>query len=69
MANCIIRLVDVFKPLINLLRGPQWSGAHLQVDGTQRQGVVEGGRVAISSLTLGKRVLLAAALSSSLKVE
>jgi hypothetical protein len=48
MANWIIRLDDVFKPRINLLREHQLSGNHLQADETRIQMLKEAGKVATS---------------------
>jgi transposase len=48
MANWIIRLDDVFKPLINLLREHQLSGDYLQADETRIQVLKEDGKVATS---------------------
>ncbi|MDZ7751528.1 MAG: IS66 family transposase [Gammaproteobacteria bacterium] len=48
MANWIIRLDDVFKPLINLLREQQLSGDYLQADETRIQVLKEDGKVATS---------------------
>ena len=48
MANWIIRLDDVFKPLINLLREHQLSGDYLQVDETRLQVLKENGTSATS---------------------
>ncbi len=46
MANWIIRLDDVFKPLINLLREHQLSGDYLQADETRIQVLKDAGKVA-----------------------
>ncbi|WP_419594822.1 IS66 family transposase, partial [Thiolapillus sp.] len=43
MANWIIRLDDVFKPLINLLREQQLDGDYLQADETRLQVLKETG--------------------------
>jgi len=48
MANWVIRLDDVFKPLINLLREHQLEGNYLQVDETRLQVLKEDGRPATS---------------------
>ena len=48
MANWIIRLDDVFRPLINLLREHQLSGDYLQADETRVQVLKEDGKVATS---------------------
>ena len=48
MANWIIRLGDVFRPLINLLHEHQLSGDYLQVDETRIQVLKEDGKVATS---------------------
>ncbi len=48
MANWIIRLDDVFKPLINLLRDQQLGGDYLQADETLLQVLKETGKVAQS---------------------
>jgi hypothetical protein len=48
MANWIIRLDDVFKPLINLLREHQLSGDYLQADETRLQVLKDDGRSATS---------------------
>jgi len=48
MANWIIRLDDVFKPLINLLREQQLSGDYLQADETRIQVLKDTGKVATS---------------------
>jgi transposase len=48
MANWIIRLDDVFRPLINLLREQQLSGDYLQADETRIQVLKEDGKVATS---------------------
>ncbi len=48
MANWIIRLDDVFKPLINLLQEHQLSGDYLQADETRIQVLKEDGKVATS---------------------
>jgi hypothetical protein len=48
MANWIIRLDDVFKPLINLLHEHQLSGDYLQADETRIQVLKEDGKVATS---------------------
>jgi len=48
MANWIIRLDDVFKPLINLLHEHQRSGDYLQADETRLQVLKEDGRCATS---------------------
>ncbi len=48
MANWIIRLDDVFKPLINLLQEHQLSGDYLQADETRIQVLKEDGKVARS---------------------
>ena len=48
MANWIIRLDDVFKPLINLLRERQLEGDYLQVDETRVQVLKEDGKPATS---------------------
>jgi transposase len=48
MANWIIRLDDVFKPLINLLREHQLSAAYLQADETRVQVLKEDGKAATS---------------------
>lgn len=46
MANWIIRLEDVFKPLMNLLREHQLEGNYLQADETRLQVLKETGKVA-----------------------
>jgi hypothetical protein len=46
MANWIIRLDEVFKPLINLLHEQQLSGDYLQADETRIQVLKEDGKVA-----------------------
>ncbi|WP_419604641.1 IS66 family transposase, partial [Thiolapillus sp.] len=48
MANWIIRLDDVFKPLINLLREQQLDGDYLQADETRLQVLKESGKSAQS---------------------
>ena len=48
LANWIIRLDDVFKPLINLMREHQLSGDYLQADETLLQVLKEDGRPATS---------------------
>jgi transposase len=48
MANWIIRLDDVFKPLINLMQEHQRSGDYLQADETRIQVLKEDGKVATS---------------------
>ena len=48
LANWIIRLDDVFKPLINLMREHQLSGDYLQADETRLQVLKEDGRPATS---------------------
>ncbi|QKS24044.1 IS66 family transposase [Vreelandella titanicae] len=48
MANWIIRLDDVFKPLINLMREAQNSSAYLQADETRLQVLKEDGKTAQS---------------------
>ena len=48
MANWIIRLDDVFRPLINLLQEHQLSGDYLQADETRIQVLKEEGKVATS---------------------
>lgn len=48
MANWIIRLDDVFKPLINLLREQQLAGDYLQADETRIQVLKEDGKLATS---------------------
>lgn len=48
MANWIIRLDDVFKPLMNLLREHQLEGDYLQADETRLQVLKETGKVATS---------------------
>ncbi len=48
MANWIIRLDDVFKPLINLLQEQQLSCNYLQADETRIQVLKEDGKVATS---------------------
>ena len=48
MANWIIRLDDVFKPLINLLHEQQLAGDYLQADETRIQVLKEDGKVATS---------------------
>jgi transposase len=48
MANWVIRLDDVFKPLINLLREHQLAGDYLQADETRIQVLKEDGKVATS---------------------
>ncbi len=46
MANWIIRLDDVFKPLLNLIREAQNSGGYLQADETRIQVLKETGKSA-----------------------
>jgi transposase len=48
MANWIIRLDDVFKPLINLMREQQLEGDYLQADETRVQVLKEDGKPATS---------------------
>jgi len=48
MANWVIRLDDVFKPLINLLREHQLEGDYLQADETRVQVLKEDGKPATS---------------------
>jgi len=48
LANWIIRLDDVFKPLINLLREHQLEGDYLQADETRVQVLKEDGKPATS---------------------
>ncbi len=48
MANWIIRLTDVFQPLINLLHEHQLSGDYLQMDETRIQVLKEDGKIATS---------------------
>src|SRR5210317_421464 len=48
MANWIISLDDVFKPLINLLREHQLDGDYLQADETRLQVLKEDGKAATS---------------------
>lgn len=48
MANWIIRLDDVFKPLINLMRENQLSSDYLQADETRVQVLKEDGKAATS---------------------
>lgn len=48
MANWIIRLDDVFKPLINLLQEHQLTADYLQADETRIQVLKEDGKVATS---------------------
>mgnify|MGYP000290709576 CR=1 FL=1 len=48
MANWIIRLDDVFRPLINLLQDHQRGGDYLQADETRIQVLKEDGKVATS---------------------
>ena len=48
MANWIIRLDDVFKPLINLLREQQLNADYLQADETRLQVLKESGKSAQS---------------------
>ena len=48
MANWIIRLEDVFKPLINLMRECQLESDYLQADETRLQVLKETGKVATS---------------------
>jgi hypothetical protein len=48
MANWIIRLDDVFKPLINLMREQQLEGDYLQADETRVQVPKEDGKPATS---------------------
>ena len=48
MANWVIRLDDVFKPLINLLREHQLEGDYLQADETRLQVLKEDGKPATS---------------------
>lgn len=48
MANWIIRLEDVFKPLLNLMREHQLQGDYLQADETRLQVLKETGKAATS---------------------
>lgn len=48
MANWIIRLFDIFMPLINLMKEHQLSGDYLQADETRIQVLKEPGRAATS---------------------
>ena len=48
MANWVIRLDDVFKPLMNLLHEHQLEGNYLQADETRLQVLKENGRPATS---------------------
>ncbi len=48
LANWVIRLDDVFTPLINLMREHQLSGDYLQADETRIQVLKEDGKVATS---------------------
>ena len=48
MANWIIRLEDVFKPLMNLIREEQNNGSYLQADETRIQVLKETGKSAQS---------------------
>ena len=48
MANWIIRLDDVFKPLINLMREQQNAGNYIQADETRVQVLKEHGKSAQS---------------------
>ena len=48
MANWIIRLEEVFKPLMNLMREHQLAGDYLQADETRLQVLKETGKVATS---------------------
>ena len=48
LANWVIRLDDVFKPLINLIREHQLTGDYLQADETRVQVLKEDGRPATS---------------------
>lgn len=48
MANWVIRLDDVFKPLMNLMREHQLEGDYLQADETRLQVLKETGKVATS---------------------
>ena len=48
MANWIIRLDDVFRPLVNLLREHQLTGDYLQADENRIQVLKEDGKVATS---------------------
>ena len=48
MANWIIRLDDVFKPLINLMREHQLQGDYLQADETRLQVLKDNGKPATS---------------------
>ena len=48
LANWIIRLDDVFKPLMNLMREHQLTGDYLQADETRVQVLKEDGRPATS---------------------
>lgn len=48
MAHWIIRLDDVFKPLMNLMREHQLSGDYLQADETRIQVLKEDGKTATS---------------------
>lgn len=48
MANWVIRLDDVFKPLMNLMREHQLAGNYLQADETRLQVLKETGKVATS---------------------
>lgn len=48
MANWIIRLEDVFRPLLNLLHEHQLSGDYLQADESRLQVLKETGKPATS---------------------
>ena len=48
MANWIVRLQDVFQPLINLIREVQLEGNYLQADETRIQVLKEAGKTAQS---------------------
>ena len=48
LANWILRLEDVFKPLMNLMREHQLTGDYLQADETRLQVLKEDGRPATS---------------------
>lgn len=48
MANWIVRLQDVFQPLINLIREAQLEGSYLQADETRMHVLKEAGKTAQS---------------------
>lgn len=52
MAHWVIRLDDVFKPLINLMREVQNSSDYLQADETRIQVLKEDGKAAQSDKSM-----------------